>query len=125
MVWVNAYGVPAWLQGLELSEVIENEKGDRNTEELGADGLGSLMEEPQHPGSSTCLLYRVEQGSLGFCRQLNREERVYYTAGSRRQIFLISIGEVFVGERSSDHKKQWELVTAHTLSICMWTTVIG
>lgn len=29
--------------------------------ELGSGGLGSLMEKPQHPGSSACLLYRIEQ----------------------------------------------------------------
>lgn len=36
---------------------------DIHTDKLRSGGLGSLMEEPQHPRSSVCLLYTAELGS--------------------------------------------------------------
>lgn len=41
-------------------------------------GLGSQVERPQYPKSSTCLLYRVEQSQD--CVQLNREAGLLHTA---------------------------------------------
>ena len=52
---------------------------------LGSGGLGSLTEMPQHPGSSACLLYRVEQRgrvllTVGPYIQINMEAGLLHTA---------------------------------------------
>lgn len=71
-----------------------------DTEKLGPGGLGSLMENPQHPGSSACLSDIVEQ-RWGYCVQLDKEVRLLCT---RRQVWLILVGAVHAGEQSSGHR---------------------
>ena len=41
---------------------------------LQSDGLGSLMEKPQNPGSSASLLYTAEQGGMVTAHGLVKEE---------------------------------------------------
>ena len=72
--------------------------------ELGSDGVGPLWEKPQHPGKATHFFYRVEWRGRVIAYRKTRRQGLWYTAGSSRQVYLILVGMVFIGEQSSDYK---------------------
>lgn len=49
-----------------------------------------------------CIWLNKEVGLVGADKQ--RRQGVWYTAGSSRQVYLILVGMVFIGEQSSDYK---------------------
>lgn len=121
-VWLTA--IPAWLQGWSWLKHWESKQ--RYTEKLGSAGLGSLVEKPQHPGSSVCLLCIVEKGGQGYCRELSKEARLLYTDKQGVVFILYSwtkegrfifIGTVF---RSSIQRKK-ATFSVHTINIQKWT----
>lgn len=66
---------------------------------LGSGGLSSLLEKPQHSGSSECLLCRVDQRGECYCIQLNKKSGVINTdkrggrvyGGHLDQVGLVSL----------------------------------
>lgn len=53
---------------------------------LGLGRVDSLVEKPQHPGSSLCLLYTVEERGGVFEESGIRRQGLWYVAGSRGQV---------------------------------------
>lgn len=60
----------------------------RNTdiEKLGSGGLGSLMEKPQNPRNSACVLYTVDQGGGVIAKIRGNMQDLQNTARSRREV---------------------------------------
>lgn len=70
--------------------------------------LGSLMEKlkPLPARSSVCLLYSVEQGGCLTTYSRTMGVGLMYTPGSRREVQLILVGELSVGDKPERERKK-------------------
>lgn len=109
--WCNATalhghkGRGALTRGSENKESTDIQKhGQRK---LGSGGRGSLMEKPQNPRNSACVLYTVDQGGGVIAKIWGRRQDLQYTAGSRREVYLISMGAFSVLSSGTKYLPGW------------------
>lgn len=78
--------------------------------------------------SSVCLLYSVEQGGCLTTYSRTMGVGLMYTPGSRREVQLILVGELSVGdkpERERKKKKPKLLGTCPECTVSVWTHILG
>lgn len=96
---------------------MKNRQKDTERLEL---GLGSQMEKLKRPRSSACLLYALEQETKIIAYRWRRRWGLLLTAESRRQVYLIPVGEVSVGgsiqSLSTQRRKLQWIVSAPPVS---------
>lgn len=91
------------------SERIKKVQISRNTdiEKLRSGGRGSLKEKPQNPRNSACVLYTIDQGGGVIAKIWGRRQDLQYTAGSRREVYLISMGAFSVLSSGTKYLPGW------------------
>lgn len=72
---------------------MEKKQTHRHTERLGPCNLGSWTEKPLQPGSSTCLLHRVEQRSSGYCIQMIKAVDLLPSDKQRGRVYDIQLDQ--------------------------------